>query len=299
MIPRAAHFPPEPYPIAIVGPGALGLTFASRLARVERVAVIARSEAQACALRNGVTVGGERLQVDAFAPTEVPRAEWVILLVKAGDTEKAAETALAMQPRAVLSLQNGFIEERLRDALVHVPGAQGLTTAGAWRDGQRVVPVGVGETLVPPGFEPVAEQLSRGGLPARVEPAIGAARLAKLLVNLAINPVTAVFRVPNGELASLSMRVFVDALIHEAWPVLRVEGLALDEPAARARVYEVIEATAANRSSMLQDVLAGRQTELDALTGAFLELAARHGVVAPTHAAMYRLVRLIENGGLA
>lgn len=290
-----SHPPPDPYPIAIVGAGALGLTFASRLARVGRVAVVTRSEAQARVLSDGVDVGGERFRAEAFAPTEAPRADWVILLVKAGDTETAAETALAMRPRAVLSLQNGLIEERLREVLAQVPGGQGLTTAGAWRDGRRVVPVGMGETLVPPGFEAVAEQLSRGGLPARVEPAIGAARLAKLLVNLAINPVTAIFRVPNGALAEQPMRVYVDALIHEAWPVLRVEGLALDEPAARARVYEVIEATAANRSSMLQDVLAGRRTELDALTGAFLELAARHGVNVPTHAAMYALLRLAED----
>lgn len=295
MIPRIPnHHPPDTYPIAIVGAGALGLTFASRLARVARVAVIARSEARAGALRAGVDVGGERFHAEAFGPNEAPYADWVILLVKAGDTEAAAETALAMQPRAVLSLQNGLVEERLRDVLAHVPGAQGLTTAGAWRDGQRVVPVGAGETLVPPGFEAVAEQLSRGGLPARVEPAIGAARLAKLLVNLAINPVTAIFRVPNGALAEPPLRAYVDALIHEAWPVLRVEGLELDESAARARVHEVIESTAANRSSMLQDVLAGRRTEADALTGAFLELASRHGVNVPTHAAMYRLLGLAE-----
>jgi 2-dehydropantoate 2-reductase len=218
----------------------------------------------------------------------------VIVLVKAADTEAAARTALAMHPKAVLSLQNGLVEERLREVLGSLPCGQGVTTMGAWRDGLRVVPAGTGDTLVPPGFEAIAEQLTRAGLPARVDPEIRAARLAKLLVNLAVNPVTAIFRVPNGALADAPFRAYVEALIREAWPVLRAEGLTLNEPDATTRVFAVIAATGANRSSMLQDVLAGRPTELDALTGAFLALAARHGIDVPTHAAVCQLLRVQE-----
>lgn len=282
------------YPIAIVGAGALGVTFAARLAAVGPVAVIARTEARAQGLRAGIEVGGRRIRFAAFAAADAPRADHVIVLVKAGDTEAAARTALAMRPHAVLSLQNGLVEERLRELLGTVQCGQGVTTAAAWRDGERVVPVGLGETLVPRGFEAVAEQLSRAGLPARVEPEIYAARLAKLLVNLAINPVTALFRVPNGALANPPYRVFVEALVREAWPILRSEGLALDEAAAKKRVFDVIAGTAENRSSMLQDVLAGRPTEIDALTVAFLSLAARHRAAAPTHAAFCHLLRLSE-----
>jgi len=282
------------YPIAIVGAGALGLTFAARLAAVSPVAVIARSEARAQALRDGIEVGDGSIRFTAFAAAHVPHADHVIILVKAGDTEAAAQTARAVHPQALLSLQNGLVDERLRAVLGPVPGGQGVTTAAAWREGDRVVPVGLGETLVPPGFEAVAEQLSRAGLPTRVEPEIYAARLAKLLVNLAINPVTALFRVPNGALAASPYRGYVEALIREAWPVLRAEGLALDEATARKRVFEVIAGTAENRSSMLQDVLAGRPTEISALTVAFLSLAARHHADVPTHAALCHLLRESE-----
>lgn len=291
MVPEQLDESSRHYPIAVVGAGALGLTFAARLGRIGPVAVIARDDARASVLRAGVEVDGERLRVAAFTAANAPRADSVIILVKAGDTESAARAALAMQPEVVLSLQNGLVEERLRGILGTLPCGQGVTTAAAWREGDRVVPVGLGETLVPPGFESVAEQLSRAGLPARVHQDIRAARLAKLLVNLAINPVTALFRVPNGALADPPYRAHVDALVSEAWPVLRAEGLALDEQAARARVFDVIGATAENRSSMLQDVLAGRPTELDALTAAFLTLAARHGAAAPTHAALCHLLR--------
>ena len=284
------------YPIAIVGAGALGLAFASRLSRHGPVAVIARSEAQARALAAGIAIGDEVCRFDAFSAVDAPLAEWVILLVKAGDTEAAARTALAMRPQGIVSLQNGLIDERLRamTAGAGVLAGQGITTAGAWRDGERIVPVATGETVLPPGFEAVAARLVRAGLPARIDPDIHAARLAKLRVNLAINPLTASFRVANGVLAEPPYRTYVDALVREAWPVLHSAGLPLDEAGACRRVADVIRATAANRSSMLQDVLAGRRTEIDAIAGAFIDMASRDGTSVPTHRALYQLLKLTE-----
>lgn len=282
------------YPLAIVGAGALGLHFAAGLAAHGPVAVLARDAAGAARLRAGVRVGDGMLRPDAFAPADAPGADWVILLVKAGDTEQAAGTALRMAPRGVLSLQNGLIEERLRAACAGVPCGQGLTTAGAWRDASGVTPVARGETLVPPGFEAVAALLAAAGFPARVEPRIVPARLAKLLANAAINPLAAIFRVRNGELLAPPWRHWLDALVREAWPVLRAEGLALDQAAAHAHVHAVARSTAANRASMLQDVEAGRRTEVEAITGALLALAERHGLAAPTHAAVRQLVDVLE-----
>ncbi len=282
------------YPLAIVGAGALGLHFAARLAKVGPVAVIARSGERAAELRKGVTVGGELFVPEAFGPHDAPGADWVIVLVKTGDTRDAALTARAMAPRGVVSLQNGLVDDPLREACNGVLAGQGITTEGAFRDGSAVQPSGEGDTLLPPGFEPVAELLAAAGLRARVEADIAAARLAKLLVNVAINPLAAIFRVRNGELLAPPHRALLDALVAEAWPVLRAEGLLLDEAAARGRVEAVATATGANRASMLQDVLAGRKTEIDAITGVLLALADRHGLPAPTHQAVFTLVKRLE-----
>jgi 2-dehydropantoate 2-reductase len=296
------------YPLAIIGAGALGLNFAARLARSGPVAVIARNAGRASALRAGIHVGDDLYQAEAFGPDTAPAAEWVIVLVKAGDTADAARIAATMRPRGVLSLQNGLTEDILRAHCGGVGGhaggaldgairvAQGITTEGAFRDGDRVIPSGAGDTLVPPGFEAVAELLVRAGFRARVEPDIVAARLAKLLVNLAINPLAAIFRVPNGALLAPPYRVYLDALVREAWPVLRAEGLQLDEAAARERVAAIAEATGANRASMLQDVVAGRRTEIDAITGVFLAMAARRHAAVPTHQAVFTLVKVLETG---
>ena len=232
-------------------------------------------------------------------PGALPEADWVILLVKTGDTRDAALTARAMAPRGVVSLQNGLVDEVLREACAGVLAGQGITTEGAFRDGAGVKPAGAGETLLPPGFEAVAARLQEAGIAARVEPQIAAARLAKLLMNVVINPLAAIFRVPNGAVLELPQRPLFDALLAEAWPVLRAEGLALGEDAARERVIAVARATGANRASMLQDVLAGRRTEIEAITGSLLALAERQGTELPTHRAVFALVRVIEAAGRA
>ena len=285
---------PTRYPLAIVGAGALGLHFAAGLAAAGPVALVARNGLRADALRAGVQVGSRWFVPEVFAPGALLEADWVIVLVKTGDTAEAARTALALRPRGVLSLQNGLVEPILRAACARVPAGQGITTEGAFREGARVQPAGAGETLLPPGFEAVAERLSAAGFRARIEPAIAAARLAKLLVNVAINPLAALFRVPNGALLEPPHRVLLEALVREAWPVLRQAGLDLDEDAALARVVAVATATAGNRASMLQDVLAGRRTEIDAITGALLAMA--DGVELPTHRAVFTLVRRLAPG---
>ena len=289
---------PARYPLAIIGAGALGLHFAARLAGVVPVAVIARDAGRAARLRAGVQVGDQRYRANAFAAAQPPLADWVIVLVKARDTAAAAAIAERMQPLGVLSLQNGLTGDLLR-AHCRAPRVdQGITTEGAYRermaDGERVQPSGAGETVLPAGFEPVAEVLARAGLRARIEPDIARARLAKLLVNVAINPLAALFGVTNGALLDPPHRVLLDTLVREELPVLHAHGLDLDETAALARVHGVATATARNRASMLQDVLAGRRTELDAITGALLRMADAGGFAVPTHRAVHTLVRTIE-----
>lgn len=286
---------PRRYALAVIGPGALGLLYASRLARVASTAVIARSAARAAQLRAGVRVGARLFRAEAFGPEDLPRADWVIVLVKAGDTSAAAQVAACLGPRGVLSLQNGLVEELLRRAL---PGgvlcAQGVTTEGAYRERGRVVPAGAGTTLMPPTFAALSRRLRAAGFDARIERNLAQARLGKLLANVCINPVTALFRVRNGKVLVPPYARYAEALAREAAPVLDAEGLALSPEAAWARVAAIARATARNRSSMLQDLRAQRRTEIDDLTGALLRLARRHRIAVPTHRAFYRLIRLAD-----
>ena len=248
--------------MAVVGAGALGTLFASRLSRVVPTAVIGRDTQQ------------------------LPQADWVIVLVKGYDTAAAVRSARRMKPKGIVSLQNGLI-----DAV-----AQGVTTAAAYREGKRVIPVATGITLLPPGFSELARYLRHAGFDARVARDIRSARLRKLLANVCLNPVTAAFRVRNGEIRNPPYSRYAEALAVEAAPVLAAEGLRITPGEAIRRVMDVAKVTARNRSSMLQDILAGRRTENDHLTGALLRMARKHSVAVPTHSAFHRLIGVMERG---
>jgi 2-dehydropantoate 2-reductase len=279
------------YPLAIIGPGALGLVFAERLSRHMRVALIARSEGRARELRAGVTVDDAAFVPDAHPAGNPPDAGWILVLVKAADTRAAAQIAARMSPRGVLSLQNGWVEALLREPLMGVLAAQGVTTEAAWRQEREVRHTGAGETLAPPGFEELVGLLQGAGFRARIEPRIVEARMRKLLVSTCINPLTALYRIPNGMACEPPYATHFTRLAHEGAAILRATGVDIDDRAALELARGVARATARNRSSMLQDVEAGRETEAEFLTGALLEMASAHGVAAPTHQALDRFLR--------
>jgi 2-dehydropantoate 2-reductase len=249
MAPRAR------FPVAIIGAGALGTLFFRKLSRAVPTALVGRNT------------------------RTIPEADWVIILVKAYDTAAALRTASRMKAKGIVSLQNGLVDA--------VP--QGVTTAAAYRQGRRVVPVATGRTLLPRGFETLAGYLRKAGFDARVVQDIKSARLRKLLANVCLNPVTALFGLRNHEAIRLPYARFVEALAREAAPVAGIS------PSEAIRfVTSVARATAGNRSSMLQDILAGRRTEIEHLSGALLRLARRQRVNVPTHAAFYQLIRIME-----
>lgn len=279
------------YPIAIIGPGALGLVFGRRLSRHMRVALIARSEGRARELRAGVTVDDAAFAPEVHAAGNPPAADWVLVLVKAAETRAAAQIAARMSPRGVLSLQNGWVEELLRGPLAGVLAAQGVTTEAALREGRDVRHTGAGDTLAPPGFEDLVDLLQRAGFRARIEPRIVEARMRKLLVSTCINPLTALYRIPNGMACEAPYATHFARLAHEGAAVLRASGLDIDDRDALQLVADVARATARNRSSMLQDVEAGGETEVEFLTGALLQMASAHDVAAPTHQALYSFLR--------
>ena len=118
----------------------------------------------------------------------------------------------------------------------------------------------------------------------------------KLVINAAINPLTALLKVPNGELLNRpSARELMGRLAHEAADVARAENINLpfDDPVAAAE--DVARKTAANQSSMLQDVLRGAPTEIDAICGAVVSRGEAHGFDTPANRACWELVRALRS----
>ncbi len=298
--------------VAVVGPGAIGCVLAVYLAGLEggpRVTLIDHRPDRAARLSAAPLVletpEGEveaRVPV-ATAPATAP--DLVLLATKAHDAARAAAAAAAWAPAAsVVALQNGLgVADEVRAAV----GAGPVLTAVSYQAATRLsegrvrhvasLVTYVGYDAGPPDAtaRAVADLLTRAGLPAEAEADVRHRVWEKLIVNVAINPVAGLAGEPNGAVASRpTLRALAAALVEEAVAVATAEGARLPEGDPLARVLATARRTAANRCSMLQDLEAGRATEIDYLNGAVVGRAEAHGLAAPTHRAMAALVRQVS-----
>ena len=294
--------------ILIVGTGALASLFAARLSRAGySITMLGSWKAGLEALQShGVRLldpdGNEhQFPVRATAdPRECRGARHALVLVKAWQTEQAAgqlRECLADDGLAV-TLQNGLGN---REALARSLGlsrvALGVTTTGATLLGPGLVREG-GEGIISmerhQALDPIEGALRAAEFHVNVVEDAQSLIWGKLVINAAINPLTAILRVPNGRLLELpSAREMMAALAREAGRVADAEIVPLPFPDPVAAAEDVARRTAANHSSMLQDVLRGAATEIDAICGAVVKIGQKHGVETPTNWACWKLVKAI------
>lgn len=186
-----------------------------------------------------------------------------------------------------------------------------VTTEGALKPaGNEVVHTGVGATWIgavhsegeggmaqDEAQKKLAELLNLAGFDTFLSKDITSRVWQKLIMNSAINPLTAILQVHNGELLKRREALqLMRALYDEAAATAAKLGLAVD-PDLWEQLLDVCRKTAGNRSSMLQDVLAGRTTEIDYITGGIIREAERAGLAVPSHHTVYLLVKAMEAGG--
>ncbi len=290
--------------LTLVGTGALACLFGARLAPVANVTLVGTWPAGLAALQaQGIVLeepgATARVAVGA-APlgAPLPPADLALVLVKTWQTASVVPhlPALLKPGAPAVTLQNG-----LGNLEVLGPHAvQGVTTLGATLLGPgRVRAGGAGPTHIA-GPAWIADLLCRAGCDAHpADPAeIEALVWGKLVVNCGINPLTALLRVPNGELLARPEAAGLMAqAATECAAVAHAKGLRLPFADPVARVREVARRTAANHSSMFQDVVRGAPTEIDAINGAVARAGQRLGVPTPVNEVLYRLVKAaITNG---
>ena len=219
--------------VAIVGAGAPGLNFAARLAATGPVALIARLQRGPGGRAQGRRAGGR-----GHSSTRTPSAPAPArrrLGDRAGQDLRhraAARTALALRPRGVVSLQNGLVDDVLRGCAAACRWGRGITTEGRFATGPGCA-AGAGETCCRRASRGRGGRGWEAGIAARVEPQIAAARLAKLLMNVVINPLAAIFRVPNGAVLELPQRPALRRPAGRGLAGAAGRGLASGEPPRR------------------------------------------------------------------
>ncbi|MEO8083139.1 MAG: 2-dehydropantoate 2-reductase [Ardenticatenales bacterium] len=318
-------------PIAIIGTGALAMRFGALLARAGHAVTLAGTWAdglRAMGERGIEVVGGGEgwfAEVGTFwieppSPDEhlaphpvlppVPPTPLILVLVKSHQTARIAPFAarLAAADGLIVTLQNGLGNG---EALTAAAGADrvavGITTLGASVVGPGRVRFGGDGTVAIGRSAATAARVDRAvswlraaGIDAAASDDIAPAVWRKLAVNCAINPLSALLGVPNGALVEDDRtRAVLRAAAAETAAVAAALGIALDGDVA-AMAEDVARRTAANRSSMLQDVDRGAPTEIDAINGAVVRAGETAGVATPVNRALWRAVvdmQGVQGGG--
>lgn len=297
----------------IVGPGAMGRLHAALLAKagVDVVLLDYRPERAKDLRERGVVLrhasGEEHVALSVMAnPEEVGPADLVVLMVKAYSTEWAARHVLAAATDETVwaTLQNGLGNiESIRRVVPSAVLVAGVTTTGANLAADGSVNIAaVGGTIVGP-IETAsladAQRLSvtwqQAGLACEVVPDPWPTIWRKLVVNAAINPIAGLAGRPNGDVVEVDhLWRLAAAVAREVASVARAEAVDLGagfDPVEA--VAEVCRLTATNRCSLLQDLVAGRRTEIDYINGEVAKRASPEAS-APLCEALTTLVEAAE-----
>ncbi len=302
--------------ILIVGAGALGCWLGATLfnSGLDINLYHPRQEKVSHIQKHGVKIthpSGEELVVHMpiFADTaEINGIDLAIVLVKAYDTRSAAEDISRLPGNApdILSLQNGignmqvlaefFPEQKLFPGVIY-QGAQEVTPGHVLYAGPGRTMIAAMDVTREKDAADYAKVMSAHAIPVEaVEPAVlERERWQKLLVNAALNPVSALTKMTNGEVTLHAETLAQMAeLTAEGVAVANSLGIAFDQEEAWQKVLAACQFTAPNKSSMLVDVERGKKTEIDVINGAIVRYGQLHGIATPANQVIMARIKALE-----
>jgi 2-dehydropantoate 2-reductase len=300
--------------IVVVGPGAIGSLFAAYLAKSkEEVWLLDHDKERAAKINaGGISIEGSsgfwqsqpKTSADLLA---IGQADLIIICVKSFQTKKTIEQIkpLLGQETKILTLQNGIGNIEI---IAEIAG-EDRVIAGVTSEGATLIQVGRirhcgrGETIIgsadgktPVQMRAIREIFNKVGFECKMSRDIKSLLWSKLIINVGINALSAITRLPNGRLIEHegTKRILRDA-VTEAARVAKKKRVKLifDDPLAK--VETVCEGTQDNLSSMLQDVLRKKRTEVDFINGVIVRLGQELGIDVPTNKFLLDLVKTIDS----
>ena len=292
--------------VAVMGAGAVGCYFGAMLARAgHAVTLIGRPQHVEAVNRKGLYLDSKSFQehVSMSASTDaavVAGSDLVLFCVKSSDTEAAGRQIAPHlgEKTVLLTLQNGVDNaERLQAALPQevIPAVVYVATemAGAGH----VKHHGRGDLVIgaSASSEAIAAQLIAAGVPVTVSDNANGELWVKLIVNCAYNAISAISRMPYGQMVEGDgVPAVMDDVVMECLAVAKAAGVIVPGD-VRVSVPGIAGAMKEQFSSTAQDLMRGKPTEIDHLNGYVVRKGAALGVPTPVNRVLHSLVKLLES----
>jgi len=306
--------------IGIVGAGAMGGLFGGMLTRAgQDVWLIDNHNERAKKInREGLIIEPSKalqpgepkqeiIKIKATTdPSNAGSCDLVILFVKAYDTEEATRNSLPLTGSKTvwLTLQNGLGNiERMGKIVGKDRMVGGITYQGATvLEVGRIRHAGCGKTVigeiggrVSERIKAISDIFNQAGIDTEISDNIEGVLWGKLLINAVINPLTAITRVRNGQLLeSPLLKETMKLIVEEAMRVPLKKGIRLPYQKVFEKVEESCQTSRDNISSMLQDILRKKRTEVDFINGAIVSEAEKIGIPTPLNRALWNIVKFLE-----
>ncbi len=300
--------------IAILGAGAIGCLFGFRLDQSGQEVLLIHHSVNVVRIlnRNGIFVrelSGKASKAHITAKqflSEKDDPDLILLTVKAYDTLDSARPLQkwnSLPTLGVISLQNGLGNiEALSRYLPQTSVLGGSTTEGALQTSPgKIGHTGKGSTWIGEADNrasgrmiEISHVLRRAGFNTNVSRNIQGVIWSKAIVNSAINPASALTGAKNGALLKISsLRNLSEKVVDESYKVARAKGVQVS-PNPRRLLKRILKLASSNRSSMLQDLQAGRRTEIHQLNGQIVKEGRRLKVATPYNTLLLNLISGIE-----
>lgn len=305
--------------VVIVGGGSIGRLLGAYIGKGGNSVTLVEPNPEVAQALNEQGVG--LLEFDATSPdapsyspiravtdgSELTSCDLVILAVKSFDTLQAVQQVshLVTDHSPLLSLQTGLGNLELMERVV---GRQNIIGGFTFMSGTSLGPSvvrngGAGKTYIGELDGRVTERVKRlntllnqCSLPSTTVKRVIGRLWCKVIVYSAINAVTAILRVRNGELLQhLESITLLKRLIDEGEKVAQAQAIDLVFPDLYELLFDTCRKSSDNLSSMFQDILNKKRTEIDAQCGALVAFGEEVGVKTPTQQTMVELVKLIEH----
>ena len=314
--------------VLIYGGGAVGLGIASCLLKSDCAVEIIAREATVSALRKGGLVrkgifGQYQAGPESFKSytlldeLENTSFDYICVCTKSPDSAVTAKdiakhNLMSNETTKIVLFQNGWGNaEKFTEYFPKKWIYNGRVITGFVRPKKNEVEITVHAEAIHigslfggelPSVSALSDAINSGGIPCELTEDVGRDLWAKMLYNCSLNPLGAILDVPYGVLGEReSTRQIMDGIIREVFAVMSAAGYKTHYESAehfRQVFYErLVPDTAEHRSSTLQDIAAKKRTEIDALNGAVIKLAAEYNIDVPFNKAIYNIIKFIEEKG--